>query len=730
MQLRKKITIKSDRLCEKELSGFPLFLEIKENALNAAAGKARADGLSPAEMISFTDGSGRVALPFEVSEYDRERGILRVWVKIPRLSPESDTTIYFCIGEDPSGAGNDPRHVWAGDYRLVIHGTHNGTEARDSSASTHVVAPYTEHGILGRPLKINSSSALQTGESLTLEALVESGSGQTEGFQTLLAKWSSPSTFQEFKAFDAGNIRGMSSKGFFGAVFDGRYVYFVPQYDGTARHGKVLRYDTEKTFDAEESWQVYDAGETSGLNTKGYYGAVATGRYVYFVPRFDGQDHHSRLLRYDTEGDFEDPAAWEAHDAGETVSYQGAAFDGRYIYFSPGYADKQDGESHHQATGAANEPSGRVLRHDTQGDFHSPNSYAVYDAGRTSGLAAKCFDGPTFDGTFVYFVPLEGTGILLRYDTREEFSARGSWEGFDYNSRFDPKMGWSVGAVFDGRYIYYTPYSGEVAVRYDTHLPFTEAGAWEGFVPGEHSAIPLRGYDGAAFDGRYVYFIPFMDTRADSTDWHAEMLRFDTLGEFKSESSWQSIDAQKLTNPKTGGFNGGAFDGRFLYCAPWREGTHDDGRPIAHGKVLRYDTTGGEASFGLHYTSCGHNGGLCASLPGPTFQLNTERGAFNLCAHRSLSKGEHYLAAVYDGKSLKLYVDGELWAEKPASGRVQTNNTDLTVGRMLCGRGYFQGAIREIRVSAVPRSAGWLEATYKNLTAGADYYTLEGGDGR
>ena len=34
MQLRKKITIKSDRLCEKELYGFPLFLEIKENALN------------------------------------------------------------------------------------------------------------------------------------------------------------------------------------------------------------------------------------------------------------------------------------------------------------------------------------------------------------------------------------------------------------------------------------------------------------------------------------------------------------------------------------------------------------------------------------------------------------------------------------------------------------------------------------------------------------------------
>ena len=36
------------------------------------------------------------------------------------------------------------------------------------------------------------------------------------------------------------------------------------------------------------AWSVYDAGNTGGMNTKGYYGAVFDGRYVYFVPYNDG----------------------------------------------------------------------------------------------------------------------------------------------------------------------------------------------------------------------------------------------------------------------------------------------------------------------------------------------------------------------------------------------------------------------------------------------------------
>jgi hypothetical protein len=101
---------------------------------------------------------------------------------------------------------------------------------------------------------------------------------------------------------DAGNTSPLTNtKGYIGAAFDGRYVYFVPWNDGTSYHGKVLRYDTQGNFSNSASWSAYDAGNTSPLtNTKGYVGAVFDGRYVYFAPYGDGGTYHGRVLRYDT----------------------------------------------------------------------------------------------------------------------------------------------------------------------------------------------------------------------------------------------------------------------------------------------------------------------------------------------------------------------------------------------------------------------------------------------
>jgi hypothetical protein len=48
------------------------------------------------------------------------------------------------------------------------------------------------------------------------------------------------------------------NSGLFGAVFDGRYVYFVPQHDGN-RDGTVLRFDTHRQFRNPASWSAYDA---------------------------------------------------------------------------------------------------------------------------------------------------------------------------------------------------------------------------------------------------------------------------------------------------------------------------------------------------------------------------------------------------------------------------------------------------------------------------------------
>ena len=158
--------------------------------------------------------------------------------------------------------------------------------------------------------------------------------------QPLVSQWQPRAALDAFAAYDAGHTDGLVTQGYFGAVFDGRYTYFCPirdQNERTSVHGRVLRLDTQADFKAPDAWAAYDASYTDGLHTSGFYGGAFDGRYVYFNPRDDGTVHHSRLLRYDTQADFKDPAAWAAHDAQLPHSGQGLAFDGRYLYFCPGY---------------------------------------------------------------------------------------------------------------------------------------------------------------------------------------------------------------------------------------------------------------------------------------------------------------------------------------------------------------------------------------------------------
>ena len=63
---------------------------------------------------------------------------------------------------------------------------------------------------------------------------------------------------------------------------------------------------------------------------------------------------------------------------------------------------------------------------------------------------------------------------------------------------------------------------------------------------------------------------------------------------------------------------------------------------------------------------------------------------------------------------MRLYVDGALAGEQAGSGTIQTSDASVAIGRILNGAGGFAGRIDEVRVSAVARSADWLEAQYQN----------------
>ncbi len=233
------------------------------------------------------------------------------------------------------------------------------------------------------------------------------------------------------------------------------------------------------------------------------------------------------------------------------------------------------------------------------------------------------------------------------------------------------------------------------------------------------SGLNTRGFFGAVFDGRYIYFVPQNDGQLR----HGRVMRYDSHGSFNKAESWQAHNAGQTSGLKTIGFNAGAFDGRYLYFAPWREELKagpDEGFR-AHGRVLRYDTTGSGASFSLRAADYGHNGGLCAGLPGPSFLINTPEGVLNVRANKVLSKGRHHLAGVYNGSKLSLYLDGELVAEQEGSGKIQENDTDIAVGKFQDGLGCLSGTVSELRISDCARSAAWIKAEFLNQQNQEDF---------
>jgi hypothetical protein len=130
--------------------------------------------------------------------------------------------------------------------------------------------------------------------------------------------------------------------------------------------------------------------------------------------------------------------------------------------------------------------------------------------------------------------------------------------------------------------------------------------------------------------------------------------------------------------------------------------------------VLRYDTVGRNGSFILKYTDCGHNGGLCGAVRGPTFTINTERGPVTARDNKVPAPGWHHIAGVYDGAVVKLFVDGTLVDQQAAEGALVQNDVAVTIGRIAGGLGCFEGLLDELRISRAARSDAWVKTSYAN----------------
>jgi len=323
-----------------------------------------------------------------------------------------------------------------------------------------------------------------------------------EGFTGLVVRHDTFDALQSpasWAFFDAHAL-GISAPGFWGAAFDGRYVYFVPSDNFTARPAPPTRYDTKQSFSARGAWAA-----ASQLTEPGpFAGSMFDGRYIYLTP---GASAKQVFMQFDTQGSFEDNAAWRLFDASAVMpndgqGYGGGAFDGRYLYFVTNVA----------------RPPATFVRYDTHGEFSSVGAWQHVDQLAVTGRADEVgFTGTLFDGHAVYLIPFSAgttnfvaSGLVVRYDVAREFTSQDAWTALDLAQQSARMTGLARGA-FDGRHVYLFPNQtwgsmGGDLTRYDTLGEFGAQTSW--------SSIDLRtvardaDYVGAAvFDGQFIYVV-------------------------------------------------------------------------------------------------------------------------------------------------------------------------------------------------------------------------------
>jgi hypothetical protein len=205
---------------------------------------------------------------------------------------------------------------------------------------------------------------------------------------------------------------------------------------------------------------------------------------------------------------------------------------------------------------------------------------------------AAGFVGLIGDGRYVYFIPYfnqKHHGNLVRYDTMGDFMDRASWDCIDLQTLVHPAAKGFVSGSFDGKYLYIAPYQSDwthhhgTILRYDTTCLFHDAASWSHFDAA--SVHPdARGYHSSISTPDQTWFVPYV---LENRGYHGHLVHLDSTNTagFTSIESWKHLDLTTI-HPQAKGYVGGCHDGRYVYLAPYYNGSE------RHGLVLQYDTEG------------------------------------------------------------------------------------------------------------------------------------------
>ena len=312
-----------------------------------------------------------------------------------------------------------------------------------------------------------------------------------------------------WESFDLTGAGG--SSGYAGAAFDGRYVYFVPNTNGNA-FGTIIRFDSQSPFASASSWQTFDLTATVDPAAKGFLGAVFDGKFLYLVPNANTATN-ALFVRYDVSKVFTSVTSWSKVDVSTfnplANAFAGGAFDGRYVYAAPkdgSYAARYDTQSTFDVASSWSffapttiDPNAKgffgaifdgryvympplnkgtfIARYDTQGAFGTSASWSLFPLASIDTRAQTSLGG-AFDGRYVYVDPLlyngDGgptfQGVETRFDHTASFATTAAWTKFDMGTLAPPLI--AAGAsVFDGAHLYVASIEGPQIARFDARTP-------------------------------------------------------------------------------------------------------------------------------------------------------------------------------------------------------------------------------------------------------------------
>ena len=283
---RQKITISAASV-EATLTNFPLLVRITDST-NTVFSKARSNG----QDIVFTDSDGTTKLNHEMEYYVNTAGSasMDAWVKVPTISPTSDTTVYMYYGSSSAATQENPTGVWDSNFKAVWHMSDGGTTTREDSTSNyrhgkpHNYTATTEViGLIGKadhiyPLNATlatsqyvtldavDSTALNcvTGESISISAWVRIPAFAATAWIPIFAKGDSAWRLSRYNTTDNpnfghnfnGNAGGYNNLFTTVEAADNQWHYIVGEYD-TA--GTTIIY-CDGTMEASASGQPTNAG--------------------------------------------------------------------------------------------------------------------------------------------------------------------------------------------------------------------------------------------------------------------------------------------------------------------------------------------------------------------------------------------------------------------------------------------------------------------------------------